>query len=343
VRTTAARRARPAPAENDYRELKRRVVGLGLLDPQPRYYVRMFTLTYALFFLPYALIFVVGGYWWAVGLGVLAAFASGQVGLAAHDLGHGQAPRLRPFVFDLAACFAMLVLGMSRAWWVDKHNRHHAFPNQEGKDPDVMIEAIAFTPEQALEKKGLIRLLARYQAFLFFPLLMLEAVHLRVEGLRYLAKHAVRMRRVEIALILLSIGWALALPIAALGLGAGLVFAVVTQALTGLYLGCIFAPNHKGMPVLGEDDQLDFFRRQVLTARNVHPGPVTDYVYGGLNYQIEHHLFPTMPRNRLGEARQVVKLFCAQRGVPYYETSVVQSFTEIVESLHEAGASLRAD
>src|SRR5262245_45990269 len=303
----------------------------------------MFTLTYALFCLPYALIFVVGGYWWAVGLGVLAAFSSGQVGLAAHDLGHGQAPRLRPFVFDLAACFTMLVLGMGRAWWVDKHNRHHAFPNQEGKDPDVTIEAIAFTPEQALNRKGLTRLLARYQAFLFFPLLMLEALHLRVEGLRYLTKHKVRMRRVEIALILLSIGWALALPIAALGLGAGLVFAVVTQALTGLYLGCIFAPNHKGMPVLGEDDQLDFFRRQVVTARNVHPGPVTDYVYGGLNYQIEHHLFPTMPRNRLGEARQVVKQFCAERGVPYYETSVVQSFTEIVESLHEAGAPLRAD
>jgi fatty acid desaturase len=70
---------------------------------------------------------------------------------------------------------------------------------------------------------------------------------------------------------------------------------------------------------------------------------VTDYVYGGLNYQIEHHLFPTMPRNRLGEARQVVKQFCAERGVPYHETSVVQSFTEIVESLHEAGAPLRAD
>ena len=245
----AARRARPAPAENDYRELKRRAVGLGLLDPQPRYYLRVFTLTYALFFLPYALIFVVGGYWWAVGLGVLAAFASGQVGLAAHDLGHGQTPRLRPFVFDLAACFTMLVLGMSRAWWVDKHNRHHAFPNQEGKDPDVMIEAIALTPEQALEKKGLMRLLARYQAFLFFPLLMFEAVHLRVEGLRYLSKHAVRIRRVEIALILLSIGWALALPIAALGLGAGLVFAVVTQALTGLYLGCIFAPNLGLSPV----------------------------------------------------------------------------------------------
>src|SRR5262249_62389492 len=93
-----AGRARPAPAENDYRGLKRRVVALGLLDPQPRYYVRMFTLTYALLCLPYALIFIVGGYWWAVGLSVLAAFASGQVGLAAHDLGHGHAPRLRPFL-----------------------------------------------------------------------------------------------------------------------------------------------------------------------------------------------------------------------------------------------------
>ena len=50
-----------------------------------------------------------------------------------------------------------------------------------------------------------------------------------------------------------------------------------------------------------------------------------------------------MPRNQLGEARQVVKQFCAERGVPYYKTSIVQSFTKIVESLHEAGGSLRAD
>jgi fatty acid desaturase len=333
---------RRAPPENLYREVKEQVTRLGLLEPQPRYYLRMFSVTFVLFLLPYAALFFVGGYWWAVGLGVVAAFASGQVGLAAHDIGHRQSPRMKPVWFDLASCFVILAMGMSRAWWLDKHNRHHAFPNQEGKDPDVMIDAIAFTPEQARRKRGLVRVLDRYQAFLFFPILTLEAAHLRVEGLRFLFRNHARMRKTEIALILLSIVWAIGVPIAAIGLGPGLVFAVVAQGLTGLYLGCIFAPNHKGMLVLGEDDDLDFFRRQVLTSRNVIPGRVTDYVYGALNYQIEHHLFPAMPRNQLGRARLVVKEFCAEKAVSYHETGVVQSFREIFESLHEASEPLRS-
>jgi fatty acid desaturase len=94
--------------------------------------------------------------------------------------------------------------------------------------------------------------------------------------------------------------------------------------------------------MLGEDDDLDFFRRQVLTSRNVKPGRVTDYVYGALTYQIEHHLFPAMPRNQLGRARLVVKAFCAEQAVPYHETSIAQSFREIVESLHEASEPLRS-
>ncbi len=337
--TQTARRSSP---ENLYREVKERVTRLGLLEPQPRYYALMFTGTVALFVLPYALLFFVGGYWWAAGLGVLAAFASGQVGLAAHDIGHRQTPRLKPIWFDLASCFVLLSLGTSRAWWLDKHNRHHAFPNQEGKDPDVMIDAIAFTPEQARQKRGLIRVVDRYQAFLFFPILTLEAAHLRFEGLRYLVRNKARMRKTEIVLILLSVVWAVVVPIVAVGVGPGLVFVAVAQSLTGLYLGCIFAPNHKGMLMLGEDDDLDFFRRQVLTSRNVKPGRVTDYVYGALNYQIEHHLFPAMPRNQLGRARLVVKAFCAEQAVPYHETSIAQSFREIVESLHEASEPLRS-
>ena len=76
-----ALRARRPPAENDYRELKQRVARLGLFEPQPLYYLRVFSMTFGLFFLPYSLLFFVDGYWWAVGLGVVAAFASGQVGL----------------------------------------------------------------------------------------------------------------------------------------------------------------------------------------------------------------------------------------------------------------------
>ena len=119
-------------------------------------------------------------------------------------------------------------------------------------------------------------------------------------------------------------------------------FILVHQMLFGLYMGSIFAPNHKGMPLWTSDQPPDFLRQQVLTSRNVKGGPVTDFWYGGLNYQIEHHLFPTMPRNKLSEAQQIVREFCAARGVSYHETSVMQSYREILEYMHEVGAPLRA-
>jgi len=76
------------------------------------------------------------------------------------------------------------------------------------------------------------------------------------------------------------------------------------------------SPNHKGMPVVGQDEKVDFLRRQVLTSRNIRGSLLTDLALGGLNYQIEHHLFPSMPRPGLRHAHAPVRRFCAQHGFP---------------------------
>ena len=120
-----------------------------------------------------------------------------------------------------------------------------------------------------------------------------------------------------------------------------LAFLVVHQAVFGVYLGKTFAPNHKGMP--HPDGTEDFLRRQVLTARNVKAHPFTDFWYGGLNYQIEHHLFPTIPRNKLGEAQTIVKAFCHARSIPYHETGLLQSYRELLQHLHQVSAPLREE
>ena len=133
----------------------------------------------------------------------------------------------------------------------------------------------------------------------------------------------------------------LALVFTFLSVWQGLLFIVIHQALTGLYLGSIFAPNHKGMMILDKDSKMGFLQRQVLTARNIYAGPITDFWYGGLNYQIEHHLFPSMPRNKLKETQQIVKAFCQEHEIPYHETTMVQCFKEILQYLREIGAPLR--
>jgi fatty acid desaturase len=118
------------------------------------------------------------------------------------------------------------------------------------------------------------------------------------------------------------------------------VFILVHQGLLGFYLGCSFAPNHKGMPILEASDKTDFLRRQVLTSRNVRGGLVTDFALGGLNYQIEHHLFPSMPRPNLRRAQALVATFCAERDVTYTQTSLLGSYGQVLGHLAAVGREL---
>lgn len=258
-----------------------------------------------------------------------------------HDAGHRQVFRTRRANGLLGLALGNLLIGLSFGWWVGKHNRHHSHPNQVDLDPDVAIGAIAFTADQARSRRGLTRLVVSYQASLFFPMLLLEAVHLHAASVRAVLRGTVRPHPVE-ALLLLAHGLGyLAALLLVLSPVRAAVFLVVQQGLFGLYLGCAFAPNHKGMPVLEEGEEPGFLRRQVLTARNVRGGWFTDFALGGLNYQIEHHLFPSMPRPSLRRSQELVRGFCAERRVPYRESGIVGSYTEALRHLHQVGADVR--
>src|SRR4029077_20586599 len=87
----------------------------------------------------------------------------------------------------------------------------------------------------------------------------------------------------------------------------GVALFLLSQVLASLYLAAIIAPNHKGMPVWAHGARLSFLERQVLSSRNITSHPVWDFLFGGLNYQIEHHLFPTMPRVNFRRARAIVR------------------------------------
>jgi fatty acid desaturase len=107
-------------------------------------------------------------------------------------------------------------------------------------------------------------------------------------------------------------------------------------------MGCSFAPNHKGMPIIGAEQKLDYLRRQVVTSRNVRGGWFVDQLLGGLNYQVEHHLFPSMPRTHLRKAQRLVQSYCAQHRIPYTETGLFASYACALRYLHTLGEPLRA-
>jgi fatty acid desaturase len=154
-------------------------------------------------------------------------------------------------------------------------------------------------------------------------------------------RRQIRWWKTEWVLLLLSHVGLGALLWYAMGLWAAVVFYAIQQGALGLYLGLLFAPNHLGMPVLPAGPAKDYLWRQLITTRNLRPHPLTDYVWGPLAYQIEHHLFPRIPFNRLREARSIVKPFCEERGLPYHEVGAVASFVEVLRALHRASAPLR--
>ena len=188
-------------------------------------------------------------------------------------------------------------------------------------------------------RHGLVRLLVRYQAWLFFPLLLLEAAHLHLASAKAVLRGWAGQHR-RVLLVAHLAGYLTAL-VLVLSPAQAVAFVLVHQGLFGLYLGCSFAPNHKGMPTLTDAEELDFLRRQVLTSRNVTGSRPVDLLLGGLNYQIEHHLFPNMPRPNLRHAQPLVRAFCAHHGLPYVEASLFGSYAQAIRHLHTVGTPLR--
>jgi fatty acid desaturase len=330
----------PLPA-SPYAELKRRVEAAGLLKKRPGYYTLMLITNSVLFIGSLLLLLLVHSWWGTALVAVVLAFVSGQLGFQLHDSGHRQMFASRRLNSIVGIVTGDALLGMSHGWWVDKHNRHHGNPNNEDLDPDIGPGVIAYSPEQASSKRGVGRWIVKHQAQLFFPLLFGLGWSMHVASVKYLIASRSRMRWVEIATLCVHAIAFPALLVVMVGPWRALLVIVIQRSVAGFYLASVFAPNHKGMPQIEKGQELDFLRSQVLTARNVRSHPLTDLVYGCLNYQIEHHLFPTMPRCNVRRAHAIVRDYCAELGVPYYETSIYRSYEEILSFLHEVGAPLR--
>jgi fatty acid desaturase len=332
--------ARVSPP-SDYAIVKRRIQEAGLLDKQPWFYARSICAKLLVLAACLAVFVLFRNPWVQAANAVVLAILSGQLGFQLHDSGHRQmfASRWKNALVGLLT--GDLLLGMSYGWWVDKHNRHHANPNHVDMDPDINMVALVYSPEQALDRRGLLSMLARYQAYFFFPLLLLLAFSMHASSLAYLLQERSRHRGKEFALLAVHVVLYVGLLVGFLGPWSALLVIAIHKGLGGLYMALVFAPNHKGMPQVDESSELDFLRRQVLTSRNVRAHPLTDLWYGALNYQIEHHLFPGMSRNRVRAAHGIVRGFCEERGVPYHEVSMLQSYRELVVFLHEVGAPLR--
>jgi fatty acid desaturase len=264
-----------------------------------------------------------------------------QVAFLAHEAAHRQILSSGPTNDRLARILAGSI-GMSYSWWNSKHTRHHANPNRIGKDPDIASDTISFVEEDAAKARGFVRVITRHQGWLFFPLLTLEGVNLHLQSFKHLASRSkVQGRWSEVGIIAARFVILLVPVFVFLPLGMAFAFLGVQLAVFGVYMGATFAPNHKGMPVIDRGAKIDFFSKQVRTSRNILGGWWATTLLGGLNYQVEHHLFPNMARPYLSKARVIVREYCKTHDVPYTETTLLRSYAIVVDYLNRVGLAAR--
>ncbi|MEU3433270.1 acyl-CoA desaturase [Streptomyces sp. NPDC006863] len=333
---------RAEAAGSDFAPLLRAVRDQGLLERRTdRYVLDIVANLTALGALITGFV-LLGDTWWSLLLAPPLAVLWTRTAFVAHDAGHAQISADRRTSRLIALVHANLLLGMNEAWWNDKHVRHHANPNHIDKDPDVGVGALVWTQRQAERRKGFARRLTRNQARLFFPMLLLEGVALKIYGFRFLRRQPFRERAVSALLLTAHVALGATLLFSTVSPGKAVVFALTLHALFGLHLGLAFAPNHKGMEMPDPDgERWSHLQRQVLTSRNVRGGVLTDWFLGGLNYQIEHHLFPSMPRPHLRLAQPLVRAHCVGIGMPYTETGLIESYRQALAHMHEVGEPLR--
>ncbi len=334
------------PATGGYAELARRVRAAGLTRRRPGWYAGVLVVLLGVLSGSVAAMVAWRDSWWLLLLAPVLAAVSTQMGFLGHDVGHLQVLRGPRRSRPLGIVVGNGLAGLSYGWWVAKHNAHHAHPNDLATDPDVAVGALVWTAHQAEERRGAAAFVTAHQSWLFVPMLLGEAFALHVHSVRTVllptSRTGLRWRGAEVVLLGAHLAAYAVLLVATLTWRQALVFLLVQKALQGLYLGLSFAPGHKGMPVLGPREAGDPLLRQVLTSRNIVGGRFVDAALGGLNYQVEHHLFPSMPRPHLRRARPLVKQFCDERGVPYTEVAARSAYAAGFAHLHAVGTGLRA-
>ncbi len=337
--------------QSEYSQILKKIQAAGLLKRTPMFYIIRFAIVCTLFggiWTGLSFLTLGGFTWWTLLLGIVGAVGLGllcaQFGFIGHEAAHRQVFNNNKLNDWAGLIVANLFAGLSYGFWMKKHNKHHAYPNQINVDPDLDLPVISATVEQRDGQNPLFRLVARVQGILYPALLMGTGFHLLTDSFAFFKDKKRRNAKGYLELSLMTFRQLAPLVMFIVLFGwMGVAYWGIFQVVFGLMLGGSFSVNHIGMWLLEERNFMSFFHRQVMASRNIRPSWLADNVMGGLNYQIEHHLFPSMSRPQLKKARVIVREFCAEQGVEYHERGFWQGQVDVMRYLNKVGLSKKTD
>jgi fatty acid desaturase len=324
-----------------YARLRAEVIEAGILDRSYTYFIALFSLIMLGFWSSLAAIYWLNDYLLLTLACLAFSFFSVQVAGVNHDAGHRavfKSARLN----NVLGLFCSMLVGIVFDNWRTRHNAHHAYSNLAGVDPDLEIPLIATDEATYAAKGGVQRVMVRYQAWYFYGLGAIVSFSNRLGSMSYFLRRSTLRDMGRFGLyfpaqiVLFVLPFVLFDPVKAL-----IVFGLV-HVSSGIYLAACFAPNHKGMPVVGAGVEMSFIEQQVVTSRNVRGGLLTDIMLVGLNWQTEHHLFPATPRNKLPLIAPLLQQTCKELGLVYTSCGFIETNRAILKQLAEVGRYARS-
>ncbi|KAG5175371.1 delta-6 fatty acid desaturase [Tribonema minus] len=344
--------------ERAYRDLRGKLVVAGMFNSSKAYYVWKCSSNLAIWAAGCLCVILSDSF--AVhmlGAFLLALFWQ-QCGWLAHDFLHHQVFKNRAYGDYAGIFWGNIAQGFSVGWWKNKHNTHHAVPNLHASSPDahdgdpdidtMPLLAWSLKMAAAAERSAAGRFFVEHQAVLYFPILLIARISWLLQSLSFCfdlaggvweskgsddAKRNFPLRRAEQAGMVVHYAWFGALLATQLSVVEAVVFFLAAQMMCGFMLALVFGLGHNGMATYDADARPDFWKLQVTTTRNVSPNLFVDWFCGGLQYQVDHHLFPSIPRHNLPKVHAAVAAFCKENGVEYHEASMLAGTVEVLSHL----------
>eukprot|EP00640_Fibrocapsa_japonica_P001772 CAMPEP_0113936246 /NCGR_PEP_ID=MMETSP1339-20121228/3192_1 /TAXON_ID=94617 /ORGANISM="Fibrocapsa japonica" /LENGTH=462 /DNA_ID=CAMNT_0000938653 /DNA_START=79 /DNA_END=1467 /DNA_ORIENTATION=- /assembly_acc=CAM_ASM_000762 len=355
--------------EKAYRTLRTKLVAMGMYNASIGYYIYKCLSNLAILMASVACVVYSGS--WAVnmfGAFLLALFWQ-QCGWLAHDFLHHQVFENRAYGDMMGIVVGNVAQGFSVAWWKNKHNAHHAVPNLHESSPDshdgdpdidtMPLLAWSLKMAERVRNDPWGRFFIRHQAFLYFPILLVARLSWLNQSFFYafeniaslnpwktkevaLSKSRLDYPVLEKAGLVVHYLYVIAM-CAQMPFLRALTFFVVSQTMSGLLLALVFGLGHNGMSVYDAAERPDFWKLQVTTTRNVTSNWFTDWFCGGLQYQVDHHLFPMIPRHNLKKVHGLVESFCKEQNVKYHEANMLQGTVEVLTFLGSVSKEFLAE
>ncbi|KAJ7951233.1 Delta(8)-fatty-acid desaturase [Quillaja saponaria] len=338
----------------DYRKLASEFSKMGLYEKKGH------GVFYSLTFVAIMLAIVVYGVlksdrvWVHLACGMLLGFLWIQSAYVGHDSGHYQVMCSRGYNKFAQFLAGNCLTGISIAWWKWTHNAHHLAVNSLDHDPDLQhipVFAVSSSLFKSLTSHfygreltfdAVARFFVSYQHLTFYPVMCVGRINLFIQTFLLLfSKRKVPDRALNILGILVFWTW-FPLLVSCLPNWPERVMFVLTSFTVTAIQHIQFCLNHFSADVyVGKPTGNDWFEKQTGGTIDIACSSWMDWFHGGLQFQLEHHLFPRLPRCQLRKISPVVRDLCKKHNLPYRSLSFWDANVSTIRTLRTAALQAR--